>query len=432
MMALRVTHGAHHHLRPEDKRSGEIGTGIRALKAMTIALRPCFCTVLLLGFGSASGLAAQQPADQYSEQARRALAEKNWPEAQAALEKLAQLTPGVPEVHANLGLVYYSQGRLSEAAHSLERALKLNPKLPQARVLLGLCDAESGRNAEAVTILEPAFRRSTGDGLDRLIGLDLERARVGLGDYAGAAAIAEELLKRYPKDPEVLFEVSRLYAGRSYNAMLRLVETEPDSAWNHYANAEVHASLNQYDLALREYRAALEREPNLPGIHYRIGRTLLEISRDPQNVKEALREFERELAVAPENADAEYEIGEIARSRGEFEEARAHFSKAVQYQLHFAEAQIGLARTLLSLDQPREAVPYLQGAIRSDPGNPVPHFILASAHKALGDPAGQREEMELFQKLRAASQNKQPAAAAGTAFEVTPQTLDAQASEPPN
>jgi predicted Zn-dependent protease len=211
--------------------------------------------------------------------------------------------------------------------------------------------------------------------------------------------------------------------------MRRLVQTAPDSAWSHYANAEVHASLSQYDLALREYRAALERQPNLPGIHFRIGRTLLEVSRNPEDIEEALREFQRELAVAPENADAEYEIGEIARSRGEFEEARAHFSKAVQYHPHFAEAQIGLARTLLSLGQPREAVPDLEGAIRADPENPVPHFILASAHKALGDSAAQLEEMDLFQKLRAASQNKQPAAAAG---EVTPQTLDAQASEPPN
>src|ERR1700730_14594236 len=49
--------------------------------------------------------------ERLSEQAKRALDAQHWPEAAAALEKLAKLAPTVPEVHANLGMAYYSQGR---------------------------------------------------------------------------------------------------------------------------------------------------------------------------------------------------------------------------------------------------------------------------------------------------------------------------------
>lgn len=69
--------------------------------------------ILTLLFGVCSGLAQQ--ADEatirrYSEQAEQAMKEKNLGAAAAALENLARLTPDAPEVHANLGFVYYYGG----------------------------------------------------------------------------------------------------------------------------------------------------------------------------------------------------------------------------------------------------------------------------------------------------------------------------------
>src|SRR3954468_12230625 len=81
----------------------------------------------------------QQDRDRLAGQAQSALSAKDWPNAAAALEQLARLEPSVPEVHANLGLAYYSAGRYPDAERAFERALKLNPKMTQARVLLGIC-----------------------------------------------------------------------------------------------------------------------------------------------------------------------------------------------------------------------------------------------------------------------------------------------------
>ena len=365
----------------------------------------CFL-VLSLGFTLPETLPAQQANEselaQYSEQAERAIGAKDWAAAARALEKLAQLSPDVPQVQGNLGMAYYSLSRILEASQAFERALKLNPKMAQAELMLGLCYAELGRNKEAVSILEPAFHHPADQKLGKLIGLDLQRAYAGLGHYAKAVGVSDELLSRYPNDPEILFHASRLYADRAYQTMTQLIQANPNSVWVHYANAEVHESLQRFDLAIAEYGRVLEMEPRMPGIHLRIGEALLRTPKDPKLVDEALSEFQQELAIAPQSADAEYEIGEIYRRRNQFDEALEHFRKAVQFQPDFEEAQIGLSRTLLNLGRPSEAPAHLHEAVRLNPQNEVSHFLLASAYKALGETTSYQSEMSLYQKYHAA------------------------------
>src|SRR4029079_13524344 len=106
-------------------------------------------------------------------------------------------------------------------------------------------------------------------------------------------------------------------------------------------------------------------------------------------IGEAAKEFESELAISPENASAEYELGEIAREQGQVDVAREHFLRAVRYNADFFEAQLGLGRLLLKQDNPREAVRHLQQAARVEPRGAQPHYLLASAAKAPGDsPSG--------------------------------------------
>src|SRR5438067_12805385 len=78
----------------------------------------------------------------YSQQAEQAMASHNAKAAAIALEELARLTPDVPEVYANLGTVYYAEGRYMEAAEAWQSVLKLNPRLPDARLMLGICYAD--------------------------------------------------------------------------------------------------------------------------------------------------------------------------------------------------------------------------------------------------------------------------------------------------
>ena len=361
-------------------------------------------------------------AAQLSEQANSALEARRWPEASAALEKLAKIAPTNPEVRANLGLAYYFQGRPTEALAAFTKAVALKPQMPQAKVMIGICEAELGRNAEAIEILAPAFKKPSDPEIGRLIGLHLQHSYAELKQFDKAITTGEELLRRYPDDGEILFQVSRSYADRSYELMTDLMRSAPDSAWMHYANAQVQESLGRYDVATREYENVLKREPSLPGVHYRLGRViLLGAARTPQALEEATRAFQEELAIDPRNTAAEYELGEINREQGNYDSALDYFSRAVAQQPNFVEARIGLGRTLIKVEQSAHAVPHLKEAARLEPENKVPHALLANAYKALGDSAASQSEMDTYRKLSEAdAPSLVPAAGAPTAQQVDP------------
>lgn len=360
--------------------------------------------------------------EKLSAQAKAALDARNWPEASAALEKLAKLMPTNPEVHANLGLAYYFQGSPDQALAAFTKALALKPQLPQAKVMIGICQAELGHNAEAVAILAPAFQKPSDPEMGRLIGLHLQRSYAELKQFDKAMNTGEELLRRYAHDPEILFQVSKGYADRSYELMTDLWRSHPDSAWMHYAYAQVQESLAHYDVAKAEYELVLKQEPSLPGVHYRLGMVILNgSSRTPESLAEAAQAFGQELALGPRNPAAEYELGEINREQGNYDAAIDHFSRAVSQQPDFVEAHIGLGRTLIKIGKADQAVPQLKEAIRLDPQNKVSHVLLANAYKALGD---RQESQAEFEKYRNLSQTERkslvPAVSASTAQQVDP------------
>jgi tetratricopeptide (TPR) repeat protein len=373
----------------------------------------------------------------YSDQATQAMARKDAEAATVALEKLASLTPNVPEVYANLGTVYYTQGRYPQAAQAFERALRLNPKLSNAPLMLGICYADLGRAKEAIPILEPAFRHPPNNEVGRTIGLKLMSAYLSLDMHTKALEVIEEMLARSPNDPELLYRASHLYGDRALQTMVRLVQVAPESAWKRMAFAEALEAEKRYDLAIREYRKVLGADPGFLGAHYRLGRALLLNAVDSKEAREeAIKEFQLALVQDPRNAGAEYELGEIYRRRGQPEQAVEHFSRAVEIDPRFEDARIGLARALIQLEKPKEALLHLRTAVELNPRNEVSHFLLARAYRSVGDTMNYQKEMALFQKYhlrpyaeKGAAEEQVPSAL--TNSEATKQTLDSEPSPQP-
>ncbi len=355
--------------------------------------------------------AAQAPGpdllQRYSQEGERALAEHRYADAEKAYEKLRELSPGTAEVHAGLGLIYFQQRKFAEAIPALRQALKLKPTLPRTDILLAMCLSELGQYKEALPGLRKGFKQTADDPLRRMTGLQLQRAYTGLEQDAQAVEVALELTRLYPKDPEVLYHSGRLFANYAYLTTMKLARLAPDSVWMHQAAGEANESQAFYNPAIREYREVLAKDPRRPGIHLRIGRTLLaraqasgeEGSTAPSRV-EAVKEFEQELELDPTNANAAYELGEIYRKSGQLEKASEMFALALRHYPDFEEAQIGLGRALIALGAPEKALPHLQKAIALNPQNEVPYYQLATAQRALGNLAEQQKALAEFQRLR--------------------------------
>ena len=284
------------------------------------------------------------------------------------------------------------------------------------------------RNWADTTKRYPGWRKGF-DGrpdpaLKRLAGLQLQRAYTGLRKDNKAVEIALELNRLYPDDPEILYHGSRLYANFAYLMLRKLSEVAPTSVWKRQASGETFESQGQYELAIREYRAVLALDPSRPGIHFRLGRTLLARGQ-PELQSEALKEFEQELQLDPTNGNAAYEAAEIYRRSGRLDSAAKFFELALKNDTQFEEAQIGLGRVLLAQGKPELALPHLQTGASLNPHNEVSQYQLSQAYRALGKTAEQQKALIEFQRLRAAKASRE-AKADLSPREVTKQELDAE------
>jgi len=380
--------------------------------------------------------AAQSPspsssnAQRYFEEGERAISENRLDAAARAYENLTTLNPGLPEAHAKLGLIYYMQGRFAEAIPQLRLALQLKASLPNAEVLLAICQAEAGHYSDALAGLGKGFRHSPNEGMHRLIGLELLRSDAGLQRLDQAAEVALNLSHSYPNDPEVLYNVGRVFADLAYSSMKRLTVVAPASVWVRQAAGEADESEGHYELAIVEYRKVIAMEPDRPGIHFRLGRALLALGGNSGNYEEALSEFQKEY-VLTRDTDSAYEIGEIYRKTGHAEKAEEYFTIVVKDQPSLEDGHIGLSRALLERNRPAEALAQLGTAIKLNATNEVSRYLRARAYRALGNISAQTQELEQYRRLHEANQERQKLAARGplspqgmTPQRLTPQRLD--------
>jgi len=238
----------------------------------------------------------------------------------------------------------------------------------------------------------------------------------------------------YPNDPEVLYHNGKIFGNFAFLAITKLAQVAPNSVWAHQAAAEAYESQDSYNDAITEYRQVLAIDPQRPGIHYRLGRVLLARSRENNSAGDrdtAFKEFDQELQLDPLNASAAYEIGEVHRNAGEFEDAQKYFEQALKNYPDFEEAQLGLAAVLMYRGKPASALIHLQKAIALNPGNEVSWYRLSQVERSLGDAAGAQSAIAKFQELhgKKPAQEETGKPLFASTDEVTKQTLDPSASQ---
>jgi tetratricopeptide (TPR) repeat protein len=392
-----------------------------------------FVMIFALVVGALGQSHKATPAERYAEQGQSALVQGHYEDAEKAFEKLRALEPGVAEVHANLGLIYFQERKFEQAVPTLRRALKLKPDLIKSENLLAMSLSELGRYREGLPSLEKCFHRTSDADIKRMCGLQLLRAYTGLQRDNKAVDVALELNRLYTDDPEVLYHTGKIFGNFAFLTMQRLAQVAPASVWRHQTEAEAYESQGSNDAAISEYRQVLSVDPRRPGIHYRIGRTLLARSRQssaPDDVAAAAKEFEQELQLEPGNANAAYELAEIHRNAGEFDEAQKLFEQALQHYTDFEEAHLGLAAVLISQQKAEQALPHLQKATALNDGNEVAWYRLSQVERMLGHEAEQRKAFAKFQQLRKQESNEQEAGKQiFSPEEVTRQKLDATAPQ---
>ncbi len=247
--------------------------------------------------------------------------------------------------------------------------------------------AEQGNCSEAMPLIHQALEQDTqiqDRDLKRRMGAAGVRCAMMLDHRGAATTLLAWLEQEFPHDPEILFMATHVFADLSSRSSQELMDVAPNSPLVVEINAENFEKHGDWKKAIAEYRVLLQREPNMPGIHSRIGQIILTLPATATSNDEARKEFEQELKVYPQNAGAEYFLGELARKSGHLPQAIEHYTNATKLNAGLAEPYFGLGRCLLDSDRAADAVAPLEMAAKLAPGNPTIHLNLAHAYQEVG------------------------------------------------
>ena len=244
--------------------------------------------------------------------------------------------------------------------------------------------AESGRCDQALPLLTKSAARLPDTDLKKTVGLDGVKCAMTMNRMDAAVDFIRMLQRGFPKDPQVLYVATHVYSDLSIRASQELLYAAPASYQVHELNAEALEAQGRWDDAAAEYNQVLQRNPQLAGMHYRLGRIILSKTRTATSNDEARREFKAELEIDPGNAGAEYVLGELARQDNNFPEALEHFGRATRLDGRFADAFIGLGRSLIAAGRIGEAVAPLETAVKLAPQNDTAHYHLGVAYQRTG------------------------------------------------
>src|SRR5437588_13115145 len=96
----------------------------------------------------------------------------------------------------------------------------------------------------------------------------------------------------------------KAYLHMSEDALAKINEIDPNSVVAHEIAGEIDASMHNYDLALVEYKKAIDMAPQQPGTHMHMGETYWSIGK----WQSAQTEFKAELANDPNNCVARWKL----------------------------------------------------------------------------------------------------------------------------
>lgn len=114
---------------------------------------------------------------------------------------------------------------------------------------------------------------------------------------------------------------------------------------------------------------------------------------------DALREFEKAIAINPRMTVAYLGAGDIYVEKGEYQQAEAHFAEAARVEPQNFDAQYKHGLSLQFLNRLTEAVRAYLRALTLRPNDPEANLNLATAYLQLGEPAQGRPFAEKAVRL---------------------------------
>ncbi|MGH7068561.1 MAG: XrtA/PEP-CTERM system TPR-repeat protein PrsT, partial [Acetobacteraceae bacterium] len=334
-------------------------------------------------------------------------------DAVAVLESVKAMAPGDPTVRLQLVNALLAAGQPARADQELKVALKMVPGSVEGIYLQALFLSNRGDYTGAYQLLQklsPVIERVPQAYLLEAVTLE------HLGQWSAARNAATQFAGHFPNDPRgkrVLAAIA-LNAGQPAAALTTLEALPPDQRSDPESLellARAHAETSDRAAAAKEFAAVAKLEPNLAAPHAGLAALALQEGK----VSEAIAEYQKALALAPDDkatrraliavaiSTGQYQLAEsnleilkkaepasvpdgllsaqLQLARLDFAGAKTIYSRLLKTDPHTTEALIGLAHiAALEGDQKAERA-HLDAVLAQDPTNGA---ALASLTALLG------------------------------------------------
>jgi len=329
------------------------------------------CLTIALTISNVSAIARAEDSAQSIQslqaEAREAQSRRDFKAAAESYRKAVELDPSIPELWANLGLMYHEAGMPHEAMRSFREAIRLNPSLFVPQLFMGI-ELLGGKNPEAaIPYLERALKLNPND-LQAALNLGKAHALLNHSDRAADSyAIAARLA---PKDGIIWLTLGTTYLQQVESDARVMTSAYSHSPYVTLRAAETFAEEGKLVQAEDAFKSAIASSSPPPCTHSEFGIALLR----KREVADAREQFELETRGGSQCALAGLGLAVAELADGHLDAAFTRLTSVSMADPGFAAASLPLFRDAVSADLARQAVTL----VRAQQNEAVPSIDLGS------------------------------------------------------
>jgi tetratricopeptide (TPR) repeat protein len=374
--------------------------------AATVALVLSF-SVLTLAQASSNGRQSAAPKaahfDRLAREASRARDENRDDDAIRLYKQGLKIKPSWHEGLWYLSALLYEKERYPETRDLLRHFVSYDPEAGPGWALLGMSEFQTREYSRALEDL----RRS------RSLGLGDRKEMAQSVAYFAAASLTR--LEQFDDAMDLLFELAN--SGRcdipiqeaAGLAALRMPLTPAEIPRDRRdmvrtAGAAFCAvQMGQRDDAEKEFRTLAETYAKEPGVHYLLGTFLADV-----RTQDAIQELNRELEISPFNVLARLRLADIYLKQQQPEQAQPFAEDALKIEPSEASTHMVYGEVLAAKRDVPGAIRELENAEQIAPQVVRTRFDLLRAYTAAGRTEDANREKEAIEKLRQPAATQKP------------------------
>lgn len=376
-----------------------------AISRRTRHLLIFFAAGVILPFG---GLVRKaRAADSIQELAAKAgklEAEGDWQQAAAVYKSILKLDPESLAALNRLGALYVHHQKSEEGIEYYKRALEVSPNEYVTNLNLGIAYFKMSNYPLAAGPLKKAAEAQPSSfQAHELLGVAL----IGAGNYAAAIPELEKAKEVNPQDVSTQYLLVRSYmAEREFDKALSVFDSlqslAPQSLWVLILKGQAYEGIGAYQKALTELGAAQKLAPRDAIVRFSLGFIYWKTSQ----LAKAEAEFIDALQLDQNFETARFYLADCYLKDQKPGNALPLLKEVANKQPGNFWARLDLGKALSSTGSYEDAVQEFQAAIRLQPNNSEPHYLLGRTYQKLKQMDAYKHELQIAQQLQSKNLSK--------------------------